>query len=99
MTEEAKQVKTSDPVRPMFRDAFMAWVQEGRRNVKVEANYCTQEGAYEADYKIWCYDYDLQVGKYVENIDQLPSASVLAAMKIKEHQDAITELNKRLKNA
>ena len=47
--------------------AFREWQQQGNRSVKIEMG-----GPFEKDrFKIWVYDYDLQVGQFVQSVDEI----------------------------
>ena len=47
--------------------AFRRWQQQGNRRVQIEMG-----GPFEKDrFKIWVYDYDLQVGQFVQSVDEI----------------------------
>ncbi len=39
------------------------WQQEGNRSVSIELGKCGEKGFI----KVWCYDYDLQMGQHINS--------------------------------
>ena len=75
-------------------EAFLAelksWVNQGRRNVKIEMNSLSQP----AQIQVWCYDYDLLSGRFVEHVGDIPTKEDLLEESRAELNRKLEQLNK-----
>lgn len=77
-------------VTEAFLSELKAWVEQGRRNVKIQMDSLSQP----SETKVWCYDYDLQTGRFVEHVGDIPTKEDLLEKHKAELNQKLEKLNK-----
>jgi len=68
-------------------EALKHWVNAGRRCVDI-----TISTQILSETKVWCYDFDLEAGKIVTNIGEIPTTKELKEDKRKSLEATLSEL-------
>lgn len=72
-----------------FITALDVWVNAGTRSVKIE--WGTLDPACHTK-KIWCYDYDLGQGEFVDSIEEIPTTEQLEKLNQLELKEKLKKL-------
>ncbi len=84
-----------EQITPRFLAALIRWQKKGRRavDIKIPPLWMHEEGAVTT---VWCYDHDLQEGKYANRISEIPTTKNLLKKRQKNIEKEKHDLTRKI---
>ena len=75
-----------------FMSALNRWIEAGDRNIDIKASSRNAKGGTSTSIEIWCYDYLIRNGKFIHNMDDIPTTEELVSDKLKTAKEELERL-------
>lgn len=84
-----------EQITPSFLAALIRWQKQGNRavDIKIPPLWVHEEGAVTT---VWCYDHDLQEGKFATRISEIPTTKRLMRQRQKRVEKAKYDLTRKM---